>query len=80
MVTENTRLNFGSYKNRKLKDCPSKYLKWMAENLKDGDFHQWAIAAETLYEAREADDQHVADLEEQANDFLKRHGIDPNEL
>lgn len=79
-ITENTKLTFGKHKGTPLKYCPQEYLKWLSENLADGDFHEWAkTAKETLIKLNE-EGAEAASLEKQANDFLRSHGIDPKQL
>lgn len=75
-ITPNTRVPFGTKcRGLKLSACPADYLQWMVDNLKDSDLHEWAIAAKAVL----ADPtRHVErSVEEQANDFLRKHGIDP---
>jgi len=73
-VNRNTRIPFGNtHKGRKLKDCPDNYLKWIAVNLIDTGFHEFAIVArDVLQSSRNSD--------EEADEFLKSHGVDPNKL
>ena len=80
MVTKNTRLPFGKHKGKKLKDCPASYLKWVSEHLTDSDFHSWSIAAKEIFEIHKKEDKFTGDLEEAADDFLRKHGINPNNL
>lgn len=79
-VTENSRLTFGKHKRKKLCDCPKKYLEWMTKNLRDTDFHEWALAAEAFLEKREAEDAPTRNLEDAADDFLRSHGFDPKQM
>jgi hypothetical protein len=75
-ITSKSRLPFGKYKNRKLRDIPTSYLEWLVNNLNESDFHQWAQAAKNELEAREKDSS-LKSLEEQADDFLRQYGVDP---
>jgi len=80
MITKNTKLTFGKYKGRKLKNCPPRYLKWVSEHLADSDFHAWAIIAKEVYQKRKEEDGVIDDLEKTADDFLRNHGINPKNL
>jgi len=79
MITENSKIPFGNtHKGRKLKDCPNTYLQWMVLKLWDTDLHEFAYAAKKLLSKREIEDQNsYGDLEEAADEFLKRHGVNP---
>lgn len=76
MVAEDSILPFGKYKNRRMKDCPIDYIKWIADSLADTDFHEYAIVAKD-YVARY---EHELDVEKAADDFLRQHGFNPNNL
>lgn len=78
MTTPNTKLPFGKYKGRRLKECPLDYLHWMSNNLGGTDLHEWAVAASVMAKQIHKDD--CGDLEEKADDFLRKHGIDPRRL
>jgi hypothetical protein len=80
MITKNTRLPFGKHKGRKLKNCPISYLKWVSEHLVDSDFHNWAVKAKEIFETHKKEDEYTDNLEKAADDFLRKHGIDPNNL
>ncbi len=81
MVTKNTKIPFGrTNKGRKLCDCPTDYLRWVARNLWDTDYHQYAVVASDLVESRVAEEAVAADLEQAADEFLREHGIDPKKL
>jgi len=85
-ITENSRLTFGKHgpkrrrAGKKLCECPKDYLEWMANNLKNTDFHEWAIAAERFLQKRKEEDTPTKNLEEAADDFLRSHGFDPKKL
>lgn len=79
MVTKDSKLNFGVHKGKKLSNCPRKYLEWMKTKLIDTDFHEWAMAASEVLEARKADSKYD-DLEAAADDFLRSHGINPKRI
>lgn len=79
-VTENSKLTFGKHKGIKLRDCPTSYLKWMIENLKGGDFNEWALVAETLYATKAKEEADSRTLESQADDFLRSFGYNPRKL
>jgi len=79
-VTENTRLPFGKYKRKRLRDCPNDYLKWVVSHLLDTDFHEFAYIAGKVLEKREKEDAPIQDLELAADEFLRKHNIDPKKL
>lgn len=79
-VTANTRLPFGKYKRKRIRDCPDGYLRWAGEHLIDTDFHEFAHVAKQVLEKREKEDAPIQDLELAADDFLKKHGINPKKL
>lgn len=80
MITENSRLTFGKHKGKKISTCPVGYLKWMADNLVDTDFHEYAIVARRIAKKREKEDIRTMNLEKAGDEFLKQHGIDPRGL
>ena len=75
-ITSKSRLPFGKHKNKKLRDVPTAYLEWLVNNLNESDFHKWSQAAILELEAREKDSS-LKSIEEQADDFLRLHGINP---
>ena len=77
-VTSNSRIPFGPYKKMKMKDCPDRGLTWMVEHLVESDLCQFAQVAKQLL--KERGENSVEDLEKQADDFLREHGIDPKTL
>jgi hypothetical protein len=79
MVTRNTRLTFGKHKNKPLKSLDDSYLKWMVESM-SSDFEEWSKAAKAELDLRTSEDTVSGDLEEQADAFLRQHGVDPNDL
>lgn len=80
-ITENTRLTFGKHgptrrrSGKKLKECPKSYLQWMVDNLRDTDFHEWALAAQKIIETRTEEDAPIEDLEKQADEILRDAGF-----
>ena len=75
-ITPNSKIPFGNIcKNRRIKDCPNDYLAWCAKTLLDTDFHEYALAAKQELDDRSKD----GSLEEQAEAFLRRHGVDPDQ-
>ena len=79
-ITEKTRLPFGKHKGRSVASCPTDYLRWMLKNLFDTDFHEFACVAGTVVARRDAESKSTAELEESADEFLRRHGVDPKSL
>lgn len=79
-ITSQSRLTFGAHKGVKLRDCPASYLEWLAANLRDGDFRDWAEAAGTELAARKTELGQGLDLEKQADEFLRNRGYDPRRL
>ena len=82
MVTARSRLTFGKHRGKRLGDVPVGYLRWMATKLREGDFHEWAALADQVLRARMASgevqtEEREADLEEQADQFLRQHGVNP---
>ena len=80
-ITPQTKLPFSKrHKGVRLRDLPDGFLTWMQNNLKDTDFHDWAIAGEKEIERRQAEGTEVKDLEAQADDFLREAGYNPRKL
>jgi hypothetical protein len=80
-ITLQTKLPFSKrYKGVRLRDLPDGFLTWMQENLRDTDFHDWAIAGEAEIERRKSESIEVKDLEEQADEFLRNAGYNPRKL
>lgn len=75
MITKSSRLTFGKYRGHKLDECPMDYLRWMAANLKDTDFHEWATASAVFLKEIEKDQRVTGSLEEQADALLRAHGF-----
>jgi uncharacterized protein (DUF3820 family) len=78
-ITSSTRISFGKYKGRKLRDIPPTYLNWMINHMWDGEFHEWALAAQKELKDREKDER-FSSLEEEADEILRRAGYDPKSL
>ena len=53
MITPDPTLPFGKYKGKTLESCPSSYLKWVADHLRDSETHEWAVKAQQVYERRQ---------------------------
>lgn len=85
-ITPNSRLTFGKYgptsrrSGKKLCECPLDYLEWIANNLRDSDFHEWAIVAQEIVRNRKIEDAPTEDLEKQADQFLRDAGFDPRNM
>ncbi|MCE5326170.1 MAG: hypothetical protein LLG01_07110 [Planctomycetaceae bacterium] len=78
-ITKDSKLTFGKHRGRRLGQCQSDYLEWMAAKLLDTDFHAWALAAKKIIESRKAAgaaEVKLASLEEQADALLRRAGFD----
>ena len=78
-ITPSSRVPFrrGPNKGKRVKDCDDATLIWMTSNYTVTDFHMYAVAARQVLDARaagEASMQAEADLETQADEFLRRHG------
>jgi hypothetical protein len=80
MITENTKFTFGKHKGKPLKNCPLDYLEWISTKLLNTDFHDWALASGEVHKKLIAEGATTTSLEEQANVFLRSHGIDPKRL
>ncbi len=80
MINENSRLTFGKHKGKKLKDCPNAYLTWMGKELRDTDFHAYAVVAKKLAEDKNRELKDEKDLDKAADEFLRQHGINPKNL
>ena len=79
-ITQNSRITFGVHRGTKISELPDKYLEWLSNNLINTGFHDWAIAAKLELKTRINENKTKDDLEKQADDFLRSHGIDPNDL
>lgn len=79
-ITESSKLTFGKHKGTPLKYCPLEYLDWLSQNLGGGDFHEWATAAAHVARTLREEGAAANSLERQADDFLRKHGIDPKRL
>ncbi len=70
-------------KGRELRHQPVEYLKWMAGKLWNTDKHEWAVASRTELKKREEDGAEMRteqELESAADEFLKKHNIDPKNI
>lgn len=72
-ITRSTPITFGAHKGTKLRDIPDAYLDWVIKNLKDTDFHRWALAAQKEKEDRTKGGD-GGSAEEQANKLLREAG------
>ena len=79
-ITCQSRIPFSKYKGTKLRDLPDGFLQWLIEKLMESDFHDWAAAAQTELQRRQAEGGTVQSLEEAANEFLRNAGYDPRKL
>jgi hypothetical protein len=77
MAGPRSRLPFGKHRGMPLEQCPTDYLQWVAKNLRDSDFHEWAVAAEKVLRTKQPQQQRTENLDQAADEFLKKHGIDP---
>lgn len=80
MPTPDSKLTFGKHKGKPLKALPLSYLQWMADNLRDSDLHDWARAAESFLASTGQREQRKLSLDEQADQVLRDHGIDPDRV
>lgn len=78
VVNGNTRITFGLHRGHKVSDCPDDYLKWMSNALWDTDLHVYALAAREVLAERQRCDAPVKNLEDEADAFLRKHGVDPS--
>jgi len=79
-ITPNSKVTFGKYRGRKLRDCDTGYLEWMVRKLGDGDLHAWAVAARQELDVRKKEKRQQArseDLEKQADQILRDAGYKP---
>jgi hypothetical protein len=75
MVTPESKLPFGKYKGRRVKEVPTKYLQWLAK-LTDVGFEPYVRVAQELLKDPACNDS----LEKRADAFLRQHGVDPEEF
>ena len=77
-ITASSPVPFGQFeKGKPLGRCSTKYLEWMVSHLFDSDLHAWALAARGVLAKRKLgaqDCQAEDNLDQQADEFLKRHG------
>ena len=81
-ITGSTKVPFGApgSKGRKLCEVSEDFLNWMVRKLMDTDRHPWAVAARKELQDRRENKRQMraeADLENAADDFLRKHNIDP---
>ena len=84
-ITKDSKVPFGAARNkgRKLGDQPEAFLEWMIRKLRDGDLHAWALAAEKEIERRKTEKVQLRageDLERAAEEFLRKHNVNPKEF
>ena len=84
-VTRNTKVPFGrpGNKGRELGQQPVEFLKWMASKLWNTDKHAWAIASKEELKRREKLGEEMRteqELVKAADEFLRKHDIDPENL
>ena len=84
-ITKDSKVPFGSPQNkgRKLGDQPVAFLEWMVRKLRDSDLHAWALAAGKELERRKTEGAALRaeeDLDRAAEDFLRRHNINPSQF
>lgn len=69
-----TKMPFGKHKGKRLCDCPTNYLEWLSKQT-DSDCCEYAMIAREILKEGAAE----ASAEEQADAFLRKHGVtDPN--
>lgn len=69
------KLTFGKYKGKDISKVPRSYLEWMVKNLKSGDLHKYAQAAEEYLNSDDIKlEIETEDVETLATEFLKAHG------
>lgn len=81
-ITSSTKVPFGApgSKGRRMDEVSESFLHWMISKLMDSDRQEWAIAAKKELERRKKDKVQLraeADLENAADEFLRKHNIDP---
>jgi len=84
-VTRNSKVPFGrpGNKGRPISAQPDSFLNWISDKLWDTDKHTWALAARDELEYRKKEKleiQSQQQLENAADEFLKKHNIDPKTL
>lgn len=76
MKTINSKMPFGKHKGVSIVKLPQAYLTWMTKNLRNSDFHEYAVLAEQVLNSSDIKmESHSANLDEQATAFLKSHGF-----
>ena len=76
-INKNTKITFGIHRGHKISDCPDNYLQWMSTALWNTDLHAYAYAAREVIADRARCDTPVKSLEDAADEFLRKHGVDP---
>ncbi len=84
-ITKDSKVPFGSAgnKGRKLGDQPVTFLEWMVRKLRDGDLHAWSAAAEKELVRRKEENvdlQAHEDLDRAAEEFLRKHDVNPKDF
>jgi len=71
------KIPFGKYKGRHIEKLPRNYLEWIVANLKDTEFHKFALRAEEALKSEEVRMEAAGeDLDRLADEFLSEHGFD----
>lgn len=68
-LSSESKILFGKYRGRKLKECPDSYLKWMTQTMTKESFAEWGVAAQEELDLRKA--LGGGDLEAQADAILR---------
>lgn len=79
-LTSKSRITFGTHNGTCLNALPYNYLIWMSQTLLNTDFHEWAIAAKETLAELERSTSEERQLQMDADDFLRSHGLDPRKL
>jgi uncharacterized protein (DUF3820 family) len=70
------KMSFGKFKGQKIKTLPKSYLEFIVKNFDSGS--EVSICAQEVLDT--INDEAVLNLEQQADEFLKAHGVDPKKL
>ena len=77
-ITPNSKVPFGKHPGILMKNCSESFLRWMVGNLPDSDLCEYAAVARQILAEKSAD--RSGGLEQQADEFLRSHGIDPTKI